>query len=80
MSEKRYGDDIEMDVRDLLTGEQASKYIGYNLSTLRVWRSTGHGPAYYRSQTGRITYSIEDLDNFKKLRRVVPVPKRKELG
>ena len=57
---------------EYMTEKQAAEYAGLKPATLRVWRCTGRGPAYYRTQTGRIRYSAEDLDQFKKLRRVVP--------
>jgi predicted site-specific integrase-resolvase len=62
-----------MDTEKLLTEQQAADYAGYKRTTLRAWRSTGRGPVYYRTETGRIRYSAEDLDQFRsQKRRVIP--------
>ena len=41
----------------------AAEYSGIPASTLRVWRSQGGGPKFYKPR-GRALYDIADLDEF----------------
>jgi hypothetical protein len=41
----------------------AAEYSGIPANTLRVWRSQGGGPKYYKPR-GRALYDIGDLDEF----------------
>jgi hypothetical protein len=41
----------------------AAEYSGIPANTLRVWRSQGGGPKYYKPR-GRALYDISDLDEF----------------
>ena len=41
----------------------ASEYSGIPANTLRVWRSQGGGPRFYKPR-GRALYDIADLDEF----------------
>ena len=41
----------------------AAEYSGIPANTLRVWRSQGEGPRYYKPR-GRALYDINDLDEF----------------
>jgi hypothetical protein len=41
----------------------AAEYSGIPASTLRVWRSQGGGPRFYKPR-GRALYDIADLDEF----------------
>ena len=42
---------------------EAAEYSGIPANTLRVWRSQGEGPRYYKPR-GRALYDINDLDEF----------------
>jgi hypothetical protein len=41
----------------------AAEYSGIPANTLRVWRSQGGGPKFYKPR-GRALYDIADLDEF----------------
>jgi predicted DNA-binding transcriptional regulator AlpA len=43
---------------------QAAKYCGICAGTLRLWRSTGTGPAYFRAGAKLIRYRRSDLDEW----------------
>ena len=48
---------------DLLTSEQAEKYLGLARNTLATWRSRGTGPDFIKNEGGRyIRYLTSDLD------------------
>jgi hypothetical protein len=46
-----------------LSTRAAAEYSGIPANTLRVWRSQGDGPRYYKPR-GRALYDIDDLDEF----------------
>lgn len=54
-----------------LTPSAAGEYLG-NIATktLANWRSLGIGPAYVRYSGGKVAYLIEDLEAFRRSRRV----------
>jgi len=45
-----------------LKPELAAKYIGVSEATLRLWRSHGEGPPYFRAGEKLIRYRRVDLD------------------
>jgi excisionase family DNA binding protein len=45
-----------------MTPKQAARYIGVTESTLRLWRSQGEGPCYFRAGEKLIRYRRADLD------------------
>jgi hypothetical protein len=49
--------------RRFLSTRAAAEYSGIPANTLRVWRSQGGGPKYYKPR-GRALYDIDDLDEF----------------
>jgi len=56
---------------EILTPEQASKYLKVSVHTLAAWRSRGEGPKYIK--TGKsIKYTKEDLDLYLKKQTVNP--------
>jgi len=54
---------IENNEKRFLSTKAAAEYSGIPASTLRVWRSQGGGPKYYKPR-GRALYDIADLDDF----------------
>ncbi|KAB1653249.1 DNA-binding protein [Pseudoclavibacter chungangensis] len=58
---------------DALSTEQASAFLGGRPSpkTLANWRSLGIGPAYIKYGDGLVAYLVEDLEAFRRSRRVV---------
>ena len=62
------------DATDMLTEEQAARYIGRARETLRAWRTRndlrGRGPAYHQPGTGRhVRYRRRDLDSWLRANR-----------
>ena len=47
-----------------LTPKQTGKYIGVSKDTLRLWRSRGEGPRYFRAGEKLIRYRRADLDSW----------------
>jgi DNA-binding transcriptional MerR regulator len=43
---------------------QAAPQLGVAPQTLRVWRSTGVGPAFCRVSANRVVYRQEDLETW----------------
>jgi len=47
----------------LISPEQASAILGFQVDTLRAWRREGRGPNFFRF--GRqIRYSVEEIERF----------------
>ena len=47
-----------------MTTREAADFLGFTAGTLRVWRSQGKGPSYYK--VGRmIRYEVDDLEAWK---------------
>jgi len=44
------------------TPKQAGKYVGISEASLRLWRSEGRGPRYFRAGAKLIRYRKSDLD------------------
>ncbi|MGB8129274.1 MAG: helix-turn-helix domain-containing protein [Candidatus Angelobacter sp.] len=53
----------EKEQKRFLGTKAAAEYSGIPANTLRVWRSQGGGPKYYKPR-GRALYDIDDLDEF----------------
>ena len=54
-----------------LTDREAARYCGLSVNTIRIWRQGGRGLAYVK--LGRaVRYSVADLEEFLRARRVVP--------
>ena len=54
---------VENEHKRFLGTRAAAEYSGIPASTLRVWRSQGEGPRFYKPR-GRALYDIADLDEF----------------
>lgn len=51
---------------------QAARYIGVSDAVLRLWRSQGTGPRYYRAGVKLVRYRKADLDRWIEERLSVP--------
>jgi hypothetical protein len=70
------------DANEMLTTEQAARYIGLKAQTLRIWRCRGDGPPYYRlslylSKRGPAGYRRADLERWLAERRVLNIADEK---
>jgi excisionase family DNA binding protein len=50
------------DYQNTLTPIQAAKYLGISEAVLRLWRSEGKGPRYFRAGEKLVRYRRADLD------------------
>lgn len=57
--------DVEKTMSDplnVLTPQQAARYVGVSEAALRLWRSRGCGPRYFKAGEKLIRYRRSDLD------------------
>lgn len=47
-----------------LTPLKAAKYLGISEASMRLWRSEGRGPRYFRAGEKLIRYRRADLDSW----------------
>jgi excisionase family DNA binding protein len=52
------------DALQALTSKQAARYLGVSEATLRLWRSEGKGPAFFRAGEKLVRYRRADLDTW----------------
>jgi excisionase family DNA binding protein len=50
--------------QNTLTSRQAAKYVGVSDAALRLWRSEGRGPRFFRAGEKLIRYRRADLDSW----------------
>jgi len=50
--------------QNTLTPRQAAHYLGISDAALRLWRSEGRGPRYFRAGERLIRYRRMDLDSW----------------
>ena len=50
------------DYQNTLTPKQAAKYVGISEAALRLWRSEGRGPRYFKAGEKLVRYRRTDLD------------------
>jgi len=53
---------IELGNENARNERQAAKYVGVSAGTLRLWRSEGKGPRYFRAGEKLVRYRKADLD------------------
>jgi predicted DNA-binding transcriptional regulator AlpA len=56
------GDSQVTEQQNSLTPRQAANYIGVSDAALRLWRSEGRGPRFFRAGEKLIRYRRADLD------------------
>ena len=61
------------DALQALTPQQAAKYLGVSEASLRLWRSEGKGPRYFRAGEKLVRYRRGDLDSWIEARLSAPV-------
>ena len=60
--------------QNVLTPGQTGKYVGVGKDTLRLWRSRGEGPRYFRAGKKLIRYRRADLDSWIEARLSTSAP------
>jgi excisionase family DNA binding protein len=50
--------------QNTLTSKRAASYLGVSEGALRLWRSRGEGPRYFRAGDKLIRYRRTDLDSW----------------
>ena len=53
-----------MDQQNTLTPKKAASYLGISEAALRLWRSRGEGPRYFRAGEKLVRYRRTDLDSW----------------
>jgi hypothetical protein len=56
---------------ELMTRDEAAKYLRRSPGTLANWAAQRKGPTYYRQLDGAVVYAIEDLAEWLVAQRVV---------
>ncbi|MGA2990097.1 MAG: helix-turn-helix domain-containing protein [Candidatus Korobacteraceae bacterium] len=55
-----------------LTPQRAAKYLGISEAALRLWRSQGQGPRFFRAGEKLVRYRIRDLNEWIESRLSAP--------
>jgi len=55
-----------------LNSKKAAKYVGVGKDVLRLWRSQGKGPSYFKAGAKLIRYRRADLDKWIEARLHAP--------
>lgn len=58
------------DQESTLTPIKAARYLGISEASLRLWRSEGKGPRYFRAGEKLVRYRRADLDSWIEARLV----------
>lgn len=62
------------DQQNTLTPKKAAHYLGISDAALRLWRSEGRGPRFFRAGEKLIRYRRADLDSWIESRLSEPTP------
>ena len=68
-----------LDEQNTLTPKRAANYLGISESALRLWRSRGTGPQFFRAGEKLVRYRKVDLDLWVE-RRLSQIQSRSEQG
>jgi predicted DNA-binding transcriptional regulator AlpA len=60
--------------QNTFTPRQAAQYIGVSDAALRLWRSVGKGPRFFRAGEKLVRYRRADLDSWIEARLSEPTP------
>jgi excisionase family DNA binding protein len=60
--------------QNTLTPKKAASYLGISEAALRLWRSEGRGPRFFRAGEKLVRYRKADLDNWIEARLSEPTP------
>ena len=60
------------DMENAFTPLRAARYLGVSEAVLRLWRSEGRGPRFFRAGQKLIRYRKSDLDGWVEARLNVP--------
>lgn len=69
---------IEQAELHALTQNQAARYIGISGAVLRLWRTEGKGPRYFKAGEKLVRYRRDDLDSWIEARLSVPAVKERK--
>ena len=58
--------------QDTLTPKQAARYVGISEGALRLWRSSGKGPCFFKAGEKLVRYRRVDLDAWIEERLTTP--------
>lgn len=61
------------ELENVLTEAKAARYLGISGAALRLWRSEGKGPRYFKAGEKLVRYRRTDLDSWIEARLSVPV-------
>jgi len=65
--------------QDTFTPKQAARYVGISEAALRLWRSRGEGPRYFKAGEKLVRYRKADLDSWIEARLSEPRPNTSSL-
>jgi len=60
--------------QNTLTSRQAAHYLGVSDAALRLWRSEGRGPRFFRAGEKLVRYRRADVDRWIEARLSEPTP------
>ena len=60
-----------MNSSDYLTATQVARRWGLHPDTLRRWRESGKGPAYFRTP-GFVLYPVAEVEQYEKANTITP--------
>ena len=60
------------EIQATFTPKQAGRYLGISEASLRLWRSEGQGPRYFRAGEKLVRYRKADLDSWIEARLSAP--------
>jgi predicted DNA-binding transcriptional regulator AlpA len=63
-----------LESRETFDTKAAARYLGVGESTLRLWRSRGEGPRFFRAGDKLVRYRRVDLDLWVESRLSEPTP------
>ena len=66
---------IRMSSSDYLTATQVARRWGLHPDTLRRWRESGKGPAYFRTP-GFVLYPLAEVEQYEKANTINPEEQR----
>lgn len=63
---------MDTEHQDAFDPRKTARYLGVSDATLRLWRSEGKGPRFYRAGEKLVRYRRADLDAWIEARLVAP--------
>jgi predicted DNA-binding transcriptional regulator AlpA len=63
---------MAIDPQNALDAKQTARYLGVSEAVLRLWRSGGEGPRFFRAGEKLVRYRRSDLDSWIEARLSAP--------